>query len=226
MSNKIDWASYPETVRTGDKAAQNCFYNYGEAKLKGSENWLAWSDMIQNDLDVFDYWKFFDGTYPRPPEMPDKSSENESSKRLRQQTAWDREARQAHHFLKKTIHQDQWSKLIKMRPTDPEGAWKLLNNLYRPKKAATVLIALKNLIKAFCAEGSSVTDYVTRQEIANEEISRLGEDFPDKYFALLLLSGLPPSWESWRSTIFARQSEVIDLNSYEISSLIREEDDR
>ena len=64
MSN--NWDEYPESVSTGDTTAQNCFYSYGDAKLNGSENWLAWSDTIRNDLDVFDYWKFFDGSYPRP----------------------------------------------------------------------------------------------------------------------------------------------------------------
>lgn len=223
MSN--NWDEYPESVSTGDKAAQNCFYSYGDAKLNGSENWLAWSDTIRNDLDVFDYWKFFDGSYPRPPDSESKDT-TEISKRSRQQVAWDREARQAHHYLKKTIHQDQWAKLIKMRPTDPVGAWKLLNDIYRPRTAATILVALKNLIKTNCSEGSDVADYVARQETANEEIIRLGEDFPDKYFALLLLSGLPSSWENWRSTIFARLQNVEELQSAEISSLIREEHNR
>lgn len=226
MSSSDNWDSYPETVRSGDKAAQNCFYSYGDAKLTGGDNWLAWSDIVQNDLDVFDYWKFFDGSYPRPPDLIETKELVAKTKRSNQQVAWDREARQAHHYLKKTIHQDQWGKLVKMRPIDPVGAWNLLNNIYRPRKATTVLLALKNLIKANCLEGSDVADFVTRQETSNEEISRLGEDFPDKYFALLLLSGLPPSWETWRSTIFARFQNVQDLQSTEISALIREENDR
>ena len=152
MANQSDRSIYPESVRTGDKAAQNCFYNYGEAKLRGSDNWLAWSEMVQNDLDVYDYWKFFDGSYPRPPQAAAKATESDTFKRLNQQTAWDREARQAHHYLKKTIHQDQWGKLIKMKPTDPVSSWNLLTNIYRPRKATTVLIALKNVIKTFCTE--------------------------------------------------------------------------
>lgn len=223
MSNNCD--KYPKSVSTRDKAAQNCFYSYGDAKLSGSENWLALSDTIRNDLDVFDYWRFFDGSYTRPRDLKSKEA-TEISKRLKQQVAWDREARQAHHYLKKTIHQDQWAKLVKMRPTDPVGAWKLLNNIYCTRKATTILVALKNLIKTNCSEGSDVADYMARQETENKEIIRLGEDFPDKYFALLLLSGLPSSWENCRSTIFVRLQNVEELQSAEISSLIREENNR
>ena len=86
MPRIYDWGTYPETVRSGDKAAHNCFYNYGDARLKGSENWLSWSDMVQNDLDVYDYWKFFDGPYPRPHNLNEKASETEIIKRQNQQT--------------------------------------------------------------------------------------------------------------------------------------------
>ena len=41
MPKNINWDSYPDRVRPGDKAAQNCLYSYGEAKLKGSDNRLA-----------------------------------------------------------------------------------------------------------------------------------------------------------------------------------------
>lgn len=223
------WEEYPETLRAESSSTANCFYNYSDSKLRGSDNWLAWSDSIKSDLDVNDYWKFYDGTYPRPTDFVHegpKSSDTESKEALRrmnQQSTWDREARRAHHYLRKTIQQDQLSKLVKMKPTDPVGAWNLLTNLYRPKKATTILTALKDLLRAQCAEGSNVEDFVIAQETASEEISRLGEDFPDKYLALLLLSGLPPSWETWRSTIFARYNSTNDLLSAEITSLIREE---
>lgn len=75
-------------------------------------------------------------------------------------------------------------------------------------------------------ERSDVVEYVTRQETATEEIIRLGEDFSDKYFALLPLSELPPSQENWRSTIFARFQNFEEFQSTEISALIREEDSR
>lgn len=68
---------------------------------------------MQNNPDVYDYWEFFDGTYPRLPDLNKRASETKITKRESQQTALDKEARKAHHFLKKTIHQDQWRNIIK-----------------------------------------------------------------------------------------------------------------
>ena len=80
MTLDINGSEYPESVRTESSAVPNCFYNYGDLKLQGSENWLAWSDSIMSDLDVYDYWKYYDGTYPRPPDLS-----NEEKKMLDKQ---------------------------------------------------------------------------------------------------------------------------------------------
>lgn len=55
-------------------------------------------------------------------------------------------------------------------------------------------------MEASCVEELNVAEYETKKEVANEEIIRLWEDYPDKYLALLLLSGLFPSWKTLSRT--------------------------
>ena len=92
--------------------------------------------------------------------------------------------------------------------------WKRLSDTYEKKVAATKIYLIRRLYNLRMKESDSVQTHLNEYESLSSQISAHGTTIEDELRAMLLMSSLPSSWETFvttmcnASTIAVKYSEV------------------
>jgi hypothetical protein len=79
--------------------------------------------------------------------------------------------------------------------------WKTLSDSYEKKVAATEIYLIRRLYNLRMKESNSITAHLNEYEGIISQLSAQGMTIDDELKALLLMSGLAPSWETFITTV-------------------------
>jgi hypothetical protein len=85
--------------------------------------------------------------------------------------------------------------------TTAKEPWKMLSDTYEKKMAATKIYLIRRLYNLRMKESDSITAHLNEYEGIISHLSAQGMTIDDKLKALLLMSSLLPSWETFVTTV-------------------------
>ena len=101
-----------------------------------------------------------------------------------------------------------------------------LSDVYQKPSAANKARVIKNLVKMRMSSSESVAEYLNRFNSLSAQVDSLAIKLEKEVKALLLLAGLPDSWDSYAATISnAKGKESLQVNDV-VSALLDEESRR
>jgi hypothetical protein len=102
--------------------------------------------------------------------------------------------------------------------------WKTLSDTYEKKVAATKIYLIRRLYNLRMKESDSITAHLIDYEGIISQLSAQGMTIDDELKALLLMSSLPPSWETFVTTVCNASATAVKYS--ETTSSILSEDAR
>jgi hypothetical protein len=108
--------------------------------------------------------------------------------------------------------------------TTAKELWKTLSDTYEKKVAATNIYLIRCLYNLRIKESDSITAHLNDYEGIISQLSAQGMTIDDELKALLLMSSLPPSWETFVTTVCNASATVVKY--FETTSSILSEDAR
>jgi hypothetical protein len=102
--------------------------------------------------------------------------------------------------------------------------WKTLSDTYKKKVVATQIYLIRSLYNLRMKESNSITAHLNEYEGIISQLSAQGMTIDDELKVLLLMSSLPPSWETFVTTICNVSAMAVKYS--ETTSSILSEDAR
>jgi hypothetical protein len=102
--------------------------------------------------------------------------------------------------------------------------WKTLSDTYEKKVAATKIYLIWRLYNLRMKESDSITAHLNDYEGVISQLSAQGMTINDELKALLLMSTLPPSWETFVTTVYNVSAAAVKYS--ETTTSILSEDAR
>jgi hypothetical protein len=99
--------------------------------------------------------------------------------------------------------------------TTVKDLWKTLSDTYEKKVAATKIYLIRRLYNLRMKESDSITAQLNDYEGIISQLSAQGMMIDDELKALLLMSSLPPSWETFVKTVCNAERIRFDPGSTE-----------
>src|SRR5271154_4566341 len=165
-------------------------------KLK-SDNWNDWKSVItsllkMNGLDTY----IQTGATPPMATLPARPTEDET----KAISKWKAEDKLCFGLIKITISSEE--RVHVTGTTTSAALWKSLCDVKEPRGLLGALAARRRLFRLVAMEGTSMADHITTFRKLQEECSRMGVSVPDADLALLLITSLPDSWDSFTTSFF------------------------
>jgi hypothetical protein len=108
--------------------------------------------------------------------------------------------------------------------TTAKELWKTLSDTYEKKVAATKIYLIRRLDNLRIKESDLITAHLNEYDEIISQLSAQGMTIDDKLKALLLMSSLPPSWETFVTTVCNASATAVKYS--ETTSSILSEDAR
>jgi hypothetical protein len=102
--------------------------------------------------------------------------------------------------------------------------WKTLSDTYKKKVVAMQIYLIRRLYNLRMKESDSIMAHLNEYEGVISQLSAQGMTIDDELKALVLMSSLPPSWETFVTTIY--NASVTAVKYTETTSSILSEDAR
>ena len=96
--------------------------------------------------------------------------------------------------------------------------WKTLSDTYEKKVAATKIYLIRHLYNLWMKESDSVQAHLNEYENLSSQILSQGTEIEDELRAMLLMSTLPSSWETFVTTVC--NASTVATKYYEVTSTI------
>lgn len=180
-------------------------------RLKGSSNYIYWSDRMKDGLRHLDLLGYTNGSIDYPPST-DKD----------QRIIYDKNDETAMVLIRSRLEREVY---LRVRGCETaEGLWTKLETLHKLKGSqgqTELMVQWRNI---HLKEGGDVQDYLAASDNAVSQAEELNLKFPSSYCALQLLLGLPPSWSVFSQTIQTGASDRNETLDYDhVSNLISQE---
>ena len=104
--------------------------------------------------------------------------------------------------------------------------WKQLTLVKEPRGKMGILMARKALYRSEAEEGTELIDHISMLRRLQEELHLLGNVVPDDDFAMILLSSLPGSWDTFAAAYLGSKTEGTMLTSHELVAILLDEERR
>jgi len=191
-------------------------------KLK-SDNWNDWKSVITSllEMNALDAYIASDAA-PPPPDDPAAPTEDEKNA----VTKWRTEDKLCFGLIKISVSADE---RVHTTGTDTSAAlWKSLCDVKEPKGMLGALAARRRLFRLVAEEGTSMADHITTFRKLQNECTKMNVSVPDADLALLLITSLSDSWDSFIASFFG-SNYAASKTTISLSTLITtlcEEDER
>src|SRR3984885_491352 len=191
-------------------------------KLK-PDNWNDWKSVITSLLEMnnLDAYITSDAAPPTPgdPAAPTEDEKNAMTK-------WRTEDKLCFGLIKISVSADEQ---VHTTGTDTSAAlWKSLCDVKEPKGMLGALAARRRLFRLVAEEGTSMADHITTFRKLQNECTKMNVSVPDADLALLLITSLSDSWDSFIASFFG-SNYAASKTTISLSTLITtlcEEDER
>ena len=169
-------------------------------KLNGA-NFQSWKFQIKLVLMERDLYGFIDGSEIRP---LDTAQEGVRRKfKARSEKAYSLIAQSVETSLQ--IHVSG--------TTDPSEAWEILQGQFSFVSVAQIVRVTRKFYTASMSEGDDMMAHVTKMTGLAQELRELGEEISTQKFATAVLGSLPPSYETFITSLSARRADDLDWDS-------------
>ncbi|KAH7557638.1 hypothetical protein JRO89_XS11G0195000 [Xanthoceras sorbifolium] len=112
---------------------------------------------------------------------------------------WDFEHEQVCGFIRQFIDDNVYNHIC--NKTHARTLWNKLEQLYISKTGNNKLFYLTKLMQLKYKEGTFIADHLNEMQGILDQLSRMGINFDDEVFALMVLASLPESWETLKISI-------------------------
>ena len=165
-------------------------------KLK-SDNWKEWKSQITSLLKMNGLDLFIDAEAATPKaDNPAKPMEEEKKVISR----WVAEDKLCFGLIKLTISSEEHVHTTGMMTS--AALWKNLCDVKEPKGLLGVLAARQQLFRLVVEEGTSMADHITTFRKLQDNCAKMGIEIPDGDLALLLITSLTDSWDTFTTSFF------------------------
>jgi hypothetical protein len=127
------------------------------------------------------------------------SIENATAPATTKPDVWAKLDRVAHATIR--MHLSEFVYYTVQSCTTMSELWKTLSDTYEKKVAATKIYLIRRLYNLRIKESDSITAHLNDYEGIISQLSAQGMTIDDELKALLLMSSLPPSWETFVTTV-------------------------
>lgn len=185
-------------------------------QLKGN-NWIPWKQRVISLLTLAGLMPYISGTLQWPGSVATVPTSSEKSA----QEAWDNYDLQVQSLLQLAVSDIE---LVHLAGVSTGAAmWKQLCKVNEPKGTLAVLSARRCLYRTVVHEDTPIIDHISSFRQAKENLSLLGNPMSNPDFAMLLVTSLSESWDTFTSLFFGSKS-ISTITSSELISLIVDED--
>ncbi|KAL5842405.1 hypothetical protein ACOSQ3_013008 [Xanthoceras sorbifolium] len=112
---------------------------------------------------------------------------------------WDFEHEQVCGFIRQYVDDNVYNHIC--NEIHARTLWSKLEQLYASKTGNNKLFYLTKLMQLKYKEGTSIADHLNEMQGILDQLSRMGINFDDEVFALMVLASLPESWETLKISI-------------------------
>ena len=191
-------------------------------KLK-PDNWNDWKSVITSLLEMnnLDAYITSDAAPPTPgdPAAPTEDEKNAMTK-------WKTEDKLCFGLIKISISADE---RVHTTGTETSAAlWKSLCDVKEPKGMLGALAVRRRLFRLVAEEGTSMADHITTFRKLQSECTKMGVAIPDEDLALLLITSLSDSWDTFTASFFGSNyaSSTTKISLSALITALCEEDER
>ena len=190
-------------------------------ELLRMNNWLPWKRRMlavlwDQKLDGY----IEKGAAPPVPKDPRNPTESEE-KAIKTWTEGDHRAQSR---IELSIGDSEMVHII--GATTASQMWKQLTLVKEPRGKMGILMARKALYRSEAEEGTELIDHISMLRRLQEELHLLGNVVPDDEFAMILLSSLPGSWDTFAAAYLGSKTEGTMLTSHELVAILLDEERR
>ena len=182
----------------------------GFDKLNG-ENWDIWKGHMQDNLQMCDLWEIVIGRELEPDEIYRDKLES-----------WKRREMTARVVIKNLLGPKDYQQIRHARTAS--DVWNTLVGRHQPTGAQGKVDLIWRFWSKRCAEGEPIHEHIGEIRALHAELSDIGIFIEDHMVAILMSKSLPPSYDTYVSSIFAgiRDLDQADPN-YVANKLFEEE---
>ncbi len=177
--------------------------------LKGPENYITWSVQLKDhliDLDLFDY---ITGDVP----APDESTEPDKFK------VWTKADHKALSQLRGRVTNAMMPYVLSA--TTSKDCWEALKNAFHIQGPMTAILLSRKLFRYTIEHGANMEEEIRAIRSLKEQYVLLGKTLADDEFAMIILTALPETWDTFISSI-----DPTNLSPTTVISRILQEDQR
>lgn len=186
-----------------------------------ANNWTVWKSRFTSVLTIHNLEKHL--THD-PPTLSTPPTKDEEEKLLE----WEDAEKKCAAILKFSVSDGELSHLS--GATTTKGMWRNLSDIKEPKGILAALQARRHLLRMVATEGTPMPDHITAFRDAMEKLNTMGDEYKisDRDFALLIITSLPDSWDSFVTSYFGSKadSKAATITSSELIELLVSEDRR
>ncbi len=176
--------------------------------LKGAENYLTWSVQLKDHLIDHDLWDYPDGklTYPDDTKPVERA-------------AWTKSDHKALSQIRGRVTNAMMPYVLSAATS--KECWDALKNAFLIQGPITSIILRRKLFRYVIEDGANMEEEIRSIRSLKEQYVLLGNTLEDKEFALIILTALPDTWDSFISSI-----DPTDLDPVKLIGRILQEDQR
>ena len=186
-----------------------------------SNNWLAWKRRMLAVLrdQKLDSYIERNATPPLP-----KDPKNPTEEEQKAAKTWRENDYRAQSRIELSIGDAEMVHIISA--TTASQMWKQLTLVKEARGKMGILTARKALYRSEADEGVELVDHISMLRRLQEELHLMGNLVTDDDFAMILLSSLPGSWDTFAAAYLGLKTEGTMLTSHELVALLLEEERR
>ena len=169
-------------------------------RLNG-RNFQSWKFQMKLVLMEKNLYGFVDGSEVRPGE------EGEESVRRKYKTR----SEKAYSLIAQSVETSL--QIHVSSTTDPKEAWEILQGQFSFVSVAQIVRVTRKFYTANMQEGDDMMAHVTKMTALAQELRELGEVISTQKFATVVLGSLPPSYETYITSLSARKIEDLDWDT-------------
>jgi transposase InsO family protein len=184
-----------------------------------ANNWNVWKTRFTSVLTLHNLENHLTDD---PPMLSTPATLDEEEKL----TKWEDAEKKCIAILKFSVSDGELSHLS--GATTTKAMWRNLTDIKEPKGILAALQARRHLLRMIATEGTPMSDHITAFRTAMEKLNTMGDEYKisDRDFALLIITSLPDSWDSFVTSYFGSKAEskAAKITSSELIELLISED--
>lgn len=176
--------------------------------LKGPDHYPTWKIKMTDILTDLGLWEYVSGDLKAPTDAD-------------QLAAWKKKDRQALSTIRLRVADETIVYIASA--TTSKGAWDTLKHTFEPQGAVAIVMTRRKLFRAVCDDVTPIEDHIRTLRGYQQELANLNHAVSDEDFAVILITSLPESWNTFITSIDSSTLTGTDASARIISRILDQE---